>query len=154
MGRRQTFTKSEQQNIRANLARKASQLGNRLTKYGLGELPEDAMSANQVRAALGVLSHVLPSMVQQEVEDVTERTINREEILKRQNELRKQILKTVTPEELAGLMHPVATQEHGEARVLESRAVSLEVESPEGGGDGPPSPPLSRSAGSGRDRSN
>ena len=62
-----TLTGSQIAQIRANLARKASQMGNRLVDNGLGALKDKSgqpleLSAGQIKSLLGVLSHILPAM--------------------------------------------------------------------------------------------
>lgn len=69
--KRPTMTKSEIQRIRANLSRKATQIGNRLSDYALG-VEGIQMSSAQVRAGLGVLQNVLPSMQSMELNDISE----------------------------------------------------------------------------------
>lgn len=68
--KRPDLTKSEQQRIRANISRQATQIGNRLADYAMGK-DGVTMSSAQVRAALGLLGHTLPSMQSTEVTDLT-----------------------------------------------------------------------------------
>lgn len=60
--------------IRANLSRKASQLGNRLSAHALGETGKDGkpveMSPSQIKAAQVILGHILPAQAQTQVEDL------------------------------------------------------------------------------------
>ena len=66
----QHLSKLEIGRIRSNLSRKATQLGNRLSKFAMGEDGIE-MTPSQVKAAGLVLSHVLPSQAQTQIEDIT-----------------------------------------------------------------------------------
>ena len=66
----QHLSKLEIGRIRSNLSRKATQLGNRLSKFAMGEEGIE-MTPSQVKAAGLVLSHVLPSQAQTQIEDIT-----------------------------------------------------------------------------------
>ena len=66
----QHLSKLEIGRIRSNLSRRATQLGNRLSKFAMGEDGIE-MTPSQVKAAGTVLSHVLPSQAQTQIEDVT-----------------------------------------------------------------------------------
>mgnify|MGYP001821068568 CR=1 FL=1 len=63
------LSKLEIGRIRSNLSRRASVLGDKLTKHALGE---QEMTPSQIKAAQVVLQHVLPAQAQTQVEDVTE----------------------------------------------------------------------------------
>ena len=71
----QELTKAQIGRIRANLSRKATQVGDRLSKFALGESDsygnEIEMSQAQVAAAKAVLNHVLPAQQQTQLEDIT-----------------------------------------------------------------------------------
>lgn len=66
------LSKSQIGKIRANMARKATQISNRLSAFSLDTDETVKMSATQVNAAKVVLAHVLPSQATTEFSDVTE----------------------------------------------------------------------------------
>ena len=111
-------TKAEQltldqiSNIRATQAKRAAQLLRRLGEYAGGELDKDmnpkvVMDSNQVKAALGLIGHILPSQQSTTFQDVTEPEKTREDIEGNvQNELMK-ALKLIPKEERQALIDSV-----------------------------------------------
>ena len=104
-----TLTGNQIKQIRANLARKASQCGNRLVDNGLGLLKEKAgegyeLTAGQINSLVSTLKVILPA--QQEVEDTTD-TLDvkaaHEEHAELKARMREKVLASLTPEETAGL---------------------------------------------------
>lgn len=90
-----TLTKSQIKQIRANLARKATQLGNRLVLNGLGELKDHEgnpieLSAGQIKSIEATLKFVLPA--QQEIDDTTEIEVNYDELRQQAEALKQQII--------------------------------------------------------------
>jgi len=72
-------------NIRATQARRAGQLLRRLGTYANGDLDKDGnpiavMDSNQVKAALGLIGHILPAQQSTTFQDVTEPEKTREDI--------------------------------------------------------------------------
>ena len=93
-----TLTKSQIKQIRANLARQATQLGNRLVKNGLGTLTDHEgnpieLSAGQIKSIEATLKFVLPA--QQEIDDTTEERIDYNELQERAEALRQKIIEEV-----------------------------------------------------------
>ena len=91
------LSKAQIGQIRANIGRKATQIGHRLTAYALDKDGSVKMTATQVSAGKVVLSHVLPAQGIQEINDVTESNIG--ELKQDYSEVRQRILKSATKEE-------------------------------------------------------
>ena len=93
----QHLSKLEIGRIRSNLSRKATQLGNRLSKFAMGEEGIE-MTPSQVKAAGLVLSHVLPSQAQTQIEDITPDRGDPKDIKEQFDELtREKTLTQLTP---------------------------------------------------------
>jgi hypothetical protein len=93
----QHLSKLEIGRIRSNLSRKATQLGNRLSKFAMGEEGIE-MTPSQVKAAGLVLSHVLPSQAQTQIEDITPDRGDPKDIKEQFDELtREKTLAQLTP---------------------------------------------------------
>ena len=107
MGRRKTLTKSEVQNLRANIMRTATQLANRLSDNAMGKL-DNELTAGQIKSAVALLGSVLPAQQATTFEDITDATQSPEEMAVELAELRKQLIAELTPDEInqvKGIQH-------------------------------------------------
>jgi len=95
------LTKRQQQTIRSNLARSASQIGNRLAQNALGKL-ETELTPGQIKSCEAVLRHVLPAMQSTEVMDITE-TVSRDEMQEQLEEYKRELIKSLSSDEIARL---------------------------------------------------
>lgn len=100
MGRRKTLTKSEVQNLRANIMRSATQLANRLSDNALGKL-DNELTAGQIKSAVALLGSVLPAQQATTFEDVTDNSRTAEDMAEELQAMRKQLISELTPDEIS-----------------------------------------------------
>ena len=94
------LSKSQIGRIRANLARQASVIGDRVSKCATGELE---LTQQQLTAAKLILGHVLPAMQQQEIEVTDNKHGQVEDVKQAMADLQQQALKDLSPEHLRAI---------------------------------------------------
>ena len=97
----QRLTKETILQIRSTHAAKASALLRRLRECAEGQVD---MTPTQVKAALGVIGHVLPAMQSVQVEDVTETTQDRASMETAYNQAMNQIKAQLRPEDITQVL--------------------------------------------------
>ena len=100
MGRRKTLTKSEVQNLRANIMRTATQLANRLSDNALGKLDTE-LSAGQIKSIVALLGSVLPAQQSVAWSDETENTRTAQDMAEELQAMRQQLISELTPDEIS-----------------------------------------------------
>ena len=93
------LTGSQIKQIRANIARSASQIGRRLTECALGKAE---MNQTQVTAGKAILQHCLPAM--QQVEDTTPERTDPHEVKEQLEGMLLDMLADMTDEEMRALL--------------------------------------------------
>ena len=93
--------------LRANMSRRLTQITNRMSAHALGEL-DSPMDATQIKAAEVLIKSVLPAQIAQQINHTSDDgPKSREEILALVERSRREVIKSLSAEEVQQIMRPV-----------------------------------------------